>query len=458
MTGKGRNIGASSRQKGRTGLPWEHVPSFDPVSLLVRMRDRDAGAPLVHIDRERTTGWSYVPVRTGRVREDWGSLPGLRTGGPAAASWDGHRLLASPAGGSPPEALTSDPPEIPPFTSGAILLLPYDMAELWEPSGGAVRMPAVPAILVDCLEVVAFHRPSGRLFLPPGFDRALLDPVSFRKNAPVTFSPSHDRPAFAALMAPVGAAISAGEYFQLNLSLRFDADLPGEFDPLSAYARMRGSVRPLFGGFFSLGGRYILSQSPEQLLTLSGEVLRSFPIAGTAKGERPDGPDPLLSDPKLLAEHIMIVDLLRNDIGRVARPGSVRVPRFLSVESYPHLRHLVSEVRGTVRESVTRAEVIKALFPGGSVTGAPKIRVRAHTWLLEGEPRNYYCGALGFVSDSGLVDLALLIRSLEGDPRGQGEGRAVLRVGAGIVADSDPDSEYTEILLKAQVFREGLSG
>jgi anthranilate/para-aminobenzoate synthase component I len=211
---------------------------------------------------------------------------------------------------------------------------------------------------------------------------------------------------------------------------------------------------------FSFREHFVLSHSPEQLLSMNGRRIRAKPIAGTAAGSQtPGGADPLLRDPKLLAEHIMIVDLLRNDIGRVSRPGSVQVPRLMAIETYPHLRHLVSEVQGETSERFSRSDVIKSLFPGGSVTGAPRIRVRQHTSILEKRPRNYYCGSLGFVSDSGTVDLSLLIRSIEGERGGKvpKDGHLTYRAGAGIVADSQDEAEYGEILLKAQAIREILS-
>lgn len=438
-------------------------PSFDPASLLARLRERHPLLPLIHIDRERTTGWSYVPVEITEVLEDggrngvvWGTEGSF---GPSLEGWDRHPLLSRSLGDEEPSL-----PEYgnfgPPFTSGLVLVLPFETGELWEPSGGPFTGPSVPAFRCECREVVAFHAPTGRLFLPSGFDQDLLEPFRFPPPSPVFLTPSQDRARFSGQIASIRESLKQGDYFQLNLAVGFGATLAGEFDPLGYYSllrsRMKGASSPGFGGFFSFRDRFVLSCSPEQLLSLADRQIRTFPIAGTVEGEIPGPVDPLLNDPKLLAEHIMIVDLLRNDIGRIARGGSVRVPRLLSIETYPHLRHLVSEIAGEVDGRFSRADVIKALFPGGSVTGAPKIRVRRHTQILEGEARNYYCGSLGFVSETGVMDLSLLIRTLEGRwtdfPRKR-EVQLTLKVGAGIVADSDTESEYREILLKARAFR-----
>lgn len=444
-----------------------HRPSFDPVSLLGRMRERNPDLPLIHIDRERASGWSYVPVKIPSILEEDGEGSRIWREGepspmPAGTSWWAPPLLSDPLrrGLKTPPARPENP-EGPPFSSGLVLLLPFEMGETWEPSGGPFTAPSVPAFLCDCREVVAFHAPTGRLFLPPDFDRTLLDPLEFPAFPPVALAPSRDLPGFGSLMGPIRESLLSGEYFQLNISIPFRSPLPDGFDPLSVYSRMRQLSRPLFGGYFSFREHFILSHSPEQLLQMEGRRVRTHPIAGTSSGPLSAGEsDPLLRDPKLLAEHIMIVDLLRNDLGRVCRPGSVKVPRLLSVETYPYLRHLVSEVTGEVADRFSRSDVIRSLFPGGSVTGAPRIRVRKHTQLLEREPRNYYCGSLGYVSDSGNMDFSLLIRTLEGEKSGGAmdrDRRLTLKVGAGIVADSRTRDEYSEILLKSQAIREILS-
>ena len=440
-----------------------NVASFDPAALLGRLRSRNPRLPLLHIDRERTTGWSHVAVRIDRVLEEgpggllWYGEEGesLSSGPPG---WEADPLLARPLAeaGRESEGAESSGGDAPPFSSGLALLLPFEMAEVWEPSGGPFSAPRVPAVALSCREVVSYHAPTGRLFLPTGFDKALLDPLAFAPPPPVLLRPSLSRDGFSELFRPIVRGLGRGDYFQVNIALRFEADLPRAFDPLALYARVLARSRSRYGGFFSFGDRFLVSHSPEQLLALSGDRVRTRPIAGTAPGPPPpSGPDPLLTDEKLRAEHIMTVDLLRNDIGRVSRAGTVAVPALLAVESYPHLRHLVSEVTGRIDPRLSRGDVLRSLFPGGSVTGAPRVRVRREIGRLEGEPRDYYCGSLGYLSEEGEMDMALLIRTLEGRREEEG-GRLVFGAGAGIVADSREEEEYAEILLKARAMEEML--
>ena len=426
---------------GSRSLFW---PDFDPVSLLVRLRERDPLRPLLHIDRERSSGWSHVPVDLSRVVSDWDG-----------ESFADHPLLACPAGEPEGRSLGNPPNGIwPPFSSGVVLLLPFEMAELWEPSGGPFTSPQVPAVRCDCRTVVSFHAPTGRLFLPPGFDRSLLEPISLPPIALPAFSATDSPEVFSGHLDRIRSGLSDGRYFQVNLARRFEAPLPKGFDPLAAYARTRRLGPSPFGGFFSYGGRFLLSRSPEQFLSGDNDRLVTRPIAGTAPGPPPvEQDEPLLRDPKLLAEHIMTVDLLRNDLGRVCRPGSVRVSRLLAVETLPHLRHLVSDVEGRLDPRLSRKDLLCSLFPGGSVTGAPRIAVRREIGRLEARPRNDYCGVFGYVSSSGQIDFSLLIRTLEGfvEPSG---GRISFGAGAGIVADSVLEEEIREIALKARTMEE----
>ncbi|MGC8530163.1 MAG: anthranilate synthase component I family protein [Leptospirillia bacterium] len=444
-----KNRHPHSRNSGPGRSEILSFPSFDPVSLLFRLRERDPGIPLIHIDRERSTGWSHVPVTISRTIED-------RTG---EALFD-HPLLSDPV--EEGESLVRRESEgLSPFSSGVVLLLPFEMAERWEPSGGPFLAPEIPALRCDCPEVISFHAPSGRLFLPAGFDRSLLAPVAFPPPSPLTFLPEDSEAEFRRSLAKIREGLLEGRYFQVNLARRFSAELPAGFDPLAAYARLRALGPSPFGGFFSWRGRVLLSRSPEQFLEAESSCVVTRPIAGTAPGTAPEGPDPLLCDPKLLAEHIMTVDLLRNDLGKVCRPGSVRVPRFLAVERLPHLRHLVSDVEGLLAPGLTRSDLLRSLFPGGSVTGAPRIAVRREIGRLEGRPRNDYCGVFGSLSGGGRLDLALLIRTLEGrlaGPYGRGSGRISFGAGAGIVADSVAEEEIREIALKARTMEEVFRG
>ena len=197
-------------------------------------------------------------------------------------------------------------------------------------------------------------------------------------------------------------------------------------------------------------GRAVISSSPERLAQVHAGRLRTRPIAGTY----PRSADPvldrglsqdLLAHPKERAEHIMLIDLERNDLGRVCRSGSVRVPELMVLESYRHVHHIVSEVTGELRAGVTPAQVLRAVFPGGTITGCPKVRCMQIIAELERAPRGAYTGSMGYINHDGSMDLNILIRTLVQD------GNEIrLRAGAGIVADSVPERELSETRAKAK--------
>ena len=243
--------------------------------------------------------------------------------------------------------------------------------------------------------------------------------------------------------------IHAGDCFQVNLSQRLLTPLAGS--PLDLYGRLRERNPAPFAGYFDLGEFRIASASPERFLQAShtGEV-ETRPIKGT----RPRGRTPeedrrlaaeLLASPKDRAENVMIVDLMRNDLGRVCEFGSVAVQDLCRLESYPTVHHLVSEVRGRLRRGLTAVDLLEAAFPGGSVTGAPKVRAMEIIAELEPTARGPYCGSLGWLGFDGAMDTNILIRTFT-----VGRGWAQFPVGGGIVADSDPQREYEETLHKAE--------
>jgi para-aminobenzoate synthetase component 1 len=242
--------------------------------------------------------------------------------------------------------------------------------------------------------------------------------------------------------------VHAGDCFQVNLSQRLLAPLREH--PLELYGRLRRLNPAPFGAYFDMGDFQILSASPERFLRLhpEGEV-ETRPIKGTRpRGRTPDEDAALARDlansPKDRAENVMIVDLLRNDIGRVCEYGSVRVPRVCEVETFRFVHHLVSEVRGKLRPGVGPLELLAAAFPGGSVTGAPKVRAMEIIAELEPTARGPYCGCLGWVGFDGAMDTNILIRTFTA-----GRGWVQFPVGGGVVADSDPAREYEETLHKA---------
>jgi para-aminobenzoate synthetase component 1 len=245
--------------------------------------------------------------------------------------------------------------------------------------------------------------------------------------------------------------IAAGDIYQANLSQRFD--VPFEAGGLGLYDQLRRISPAPFAGYLRAAGLEIVSASPERLLMVDGERACTRPIAGT----RPRAADPdsdralaaeLILSPKERAEHIMLVDLARNDLGKVAAIGTVAVDELMAVEDYSHVRHIVSNVAARLLPGKDAFDALLALFPGGTITGVPKIRCMEILDEVEPAPRGFYTGALFYATPSGRLDANILIRSAV-----VAGGRAVFHTGGGIVADSDPDAEYAETLHKAEGMR-----
>jgi para-aminobenzoate synthetase component 1 len=242
--------------------------------------------------------------------------------------------------------------------------------------------------------------------------------------------------------------IHAGDCFQINLAQRLL--YPAVESPLTLYQRLRERNPAPFAGYFDVGTFVIASASPERFLRVHNGMVETRPIKGT----RPRGATPaqdeaqrrhLLASAKDRAENVMIVDLLRNDLGRVCRFGTVKVEAVCRLESYRYVHHLVSEVRGQLRPGLGAIDLLRAAFPGGSVTGAPKIRAMEIIAELEPTARGPYCGSLGYIGFDGAMDANLLIRTFT-----VGKGWVQCCVGGGIVADSDPEREYDETWHKAE--------
>lgn len=244
--------------------------------------------------------------------------------------------------------------------------------------------------------------------------------------------------------------IRAGDVFQVNLSRAWEARFDAPLAPSALYQRLRRANPAPFAGLFDLGDAgAVVSSSPERLVSVRGDLVEARPIAGTRP--RLPGDDEagrireLVGHAKERAEHVMLVDLERNDLGRVCRGGSVEVDELMVVESYAHVHHIVSNVRGRLRADATPGAVLRAVFPGGTITGAPKVRCMQIIAELEGVGRGAYTGAMGWLDRSGDMDLNILIRSAEvaGDS-------LRFRTGAGVVADSDPAFELDETRAKAR--------
>jgi anthranilate synthase component I len=242
--------------------------------------------------------------------------------------------------------------------------------------------------------------------------------------------------------------ILAGDAFQIVVSQRYHKPL--EASPFDVYRCLRAINPSPYMYFLSLGGdRHVVGTSPEKLIQVEGKRVETRPLAGT----RRRGADPaedmrlekeLLSDVKERAEHVMLVDLGRNDVGRVARPGTVNVERLMEVERYSHVMHISSTVSGQLRDGCTSIDALRAAFPAGTVSGAPKIRAMEVIAELEPDQRGVYAGSLGYVGFGGNLDMAITLRTVV-----VAEGIAYVQVGAGIVADSRPEREFEETGEKA---------
>ncbi len=248
--------------------------------------------------------------------------------------------------------------------------------------------------------------------------------------------------------------IGAGDIFQVNLSQRFEADL--RIPPYELYRRLRRINPAPFASYLNFDGVSVVGASPERFLKVRGDWVETRPIKGTRPRGKSPGEDKalaqeLLASVKDRAENIMIVDLERNDLGRVCRYGTVKVTELATLETYPTVFHLTSTVVGRLCEGKSRIDLLKATFPGGSITGAPKVRAMEIIDELEPTRRSVYTGSIGYLSFSGDMDLNIVIRTflVKG-------GKAYFQVGGGIVYDSEPEAEYQETLDKAQALIQAL--
>ena len=272
------------------------------------------------------------------------------------------------------------------------------------------------------------------------------EPAAARSGR-VDFTAEVSRERFCGMVARAQEYIAAGDIYQVNLAHRFTA--PWQGDPFAFYEALRHYSPAPHAAYLALGGRAILSASPEQFLQISGRAIRTRPIKGTRPRRAETNADALsayelCTSPKEAAELVMITDLERNDLGAICEYGSVSVRELLKLESFEQVHHLVSTVEGRLRAEMDHVSALRACFPGGSITGAPKRRAREIIAELEPTPRGLYTGALGWFGFNGESAFSIAIRTLvvEGD-------RAHFHVGAGIVADSEPEKEWQETLDKA---------
>ncbi len=381
-------------------------------------------------------------------------------------------------------ALADNPPAVAPgmprLVGGLVGYLSYETIRFFEPRLALEPSPDLPdAIFLQADTIVAFDHAFGRLLLianpyPNGDPakahaeaEARLDEIERRLQRPLTRQPN---PGAEAAHAEIGSNmtreqycdavraakeyIAAGDIFQIVISQRFSRETTAApFDIYRALRRLNPSPYMFFFDFEGLipgEPLHLIGASPEMHVRLDGRKAAIRPIAGT----RPRGGDPaedialekeLLADPKECAEHVMLIDLARNDLGRVCEYGTVQTSDLMGIERYSHVMHIVSHVDGALRPQYDGFDLMRATFPAGTVSGAPKIRAMEIIAELEGQPRGIYAGAVGYFSYDGSLDTCIAIRTLM--MRGQ---TIIVQAGAGLVADSEPEREYQESVNKAR--------
>jgi para-aminobenzoate synthetase component I len=380
--------------------------------------------------------------------------------------------------------LEHDPTLPVPFQTGAVGYLGYELAHHLERLPHPARDDlAFPDLMVGLYDVVlAFDLQERRAWLlASGWPETTPEASMHRRKAradlfaarlecapdveaapaggaEVAIRSNFARPAYEAAVRQIVDYILAGDIFQANLSQRFLAELPDGLDAWGLYRRLRRRNPAPFAAFLDFGEVAIASASPERFLELRGRRVETRPIKGT----RPRGATPeedarlgaeLLASDKDRAENVMIVDLLRNDLSRVCRDHSVQAPEICALESFATVHHLVSTVTGELRPGLDAVDLLRATFPGGSITGAPKIRAMEIIAELEPTARGPYCGSIGWLGFDGWMDTSITIRTYAV------QGRTVaFQAGGGIVADSEPSAEYEETLAKARALVEALKG
>jgi anthranilate synthase component 1 len=352
-----------------------------------------------------------------------------------------------------------------PFSGGWFVYLGYELAGQIEPT---LQLPESDSLLPVALATrfkaavirdndrqqlfaVAEAGQSSTLAAIEGDIAALATSDNTQSQATAVASVREDDPQrYIAAVARIHSYILEGDVFQVNLSRRWEITLAGSASPASLFSELAQHNPAPFAGMASWDAASIISSSPERLVRVRNGVVETRPIAGT----RPRGAatasdraysEELLAHPKERAEHIMLIDLERNDLGRLCIPGSVEVDELMALESYAHVHHIVSNVRGRLRENISPGDVIRAVFPGGTITGCPKVRCMEIIAELEQRPRGAYTGSMGYINRDGSMDLNILIRSMVCQHR-----QLQLHAGAGIVFDSNAEAELEETRAKAR--------
>jgi anthranilate synthase component 1 len=435
-----------------------------PVSAFLKLRGAGPAFLLESAEQGQRVGrWSFIGYKPRKVVR-WSLADG---GDPyALAEAEASRFRQAPIAGAPP------------FAGGAVGYFGYDcvraVERLAEPNPDVLGLPDMALMLSDVLLAFDHLRHTVTILanayvdedggVEAAYARAveLIREVRERLAGPLPrpeggrgsarpepqFAPNMPREAFEAMVARIVEYVHAGDAFQVVPSQRWSAPVPVQ--PFSIYRGLRAVNPSPYMYFLDFGDFEIVGASPEPLVTVSGRRVSTRPIAGT----RPRGGDveedqriaaELLADEKERAEHVMLVDLGRNDLGRVCEYGSVEVETFMSVETYSHVMHIVSNVAGTLREDVSAVEALRSVLPAGTLSGAPKVRAMEIIDELEPVKRGAYGGAVGWLSYAGQLDTCICIRTVVVK-----DGVAHVQAGGGTVADAKPDYEYEESRAKAR--------
>jgi len=441
-----------------TALTISALPySTDPLALFAKLRHRP-GAVLLDSGRPKATTGRFdivssdplatltmTPEGDTRLSSDMLTLPAsLAEDVTAQQQWLIEQLPA-----------VNVKSELP-FLGGLMGYWSYDLgrnrADIASQHPAATRLPLLRVGLFDWC-ITLDHVKEQAWFVGSPARREQVAAWLAAPDTPTTpfkltqrFSPELTQAAYTERFDAVQRYIRAGDCYQINLAQRFTAHYEG--DEWQAYLQLRKATPTPFSGFMAWGHQAVLSLSPERFIQSRDGLVETRPIKGTRpRGKTPDQDralaNDLLSSTKDRAENVMIVDLLRNDLGRVCVPGSIRVPQLCQLESYPNVHHLVSVVQGQLASQHSPLSLLTAGFPGGSITGAPKIRAMQIIDELEPCQRSVYCGSLGYIDVRGSMDTSIAIRTMVAD-----DGALHVWGGGGLVADSQAEEEYTETLDK----------
>jgi anthranilate synthase component 1 len=349
------------------------------------------------------------------------------------------------------------------FVGGAVGYISYDAVRYWEKlpqkTSDDLHFPDVQLGVFD--DGIVFDHRQRRAFYYYSSDNRFSEIERLMKQSSGSEALAYNQPKvnvakenFEKAVEKAKDYVASGDIFQVVLSKRFEFRVKGD---LIAFYRSLREINPSpYMYFLKAGERQIVGSSPEMLVRVDNRVVETFPIAGT----RPCVEEPsenkrlakeLLADSKERAEHVMLVDLARNDVGKIAKFGSVRVPEFMKVHRYSHVQHIVSQVVGDLKDDLKCYDALRAVFPAGTVSGAPKVRAMEIIEELEPARRGPYAGAVGYFSFNGNADFAITIRTLFAD-----KDKAYIQAGAGIVADSVPENEWFETDHKAEALMKAL--